>query len=150
MRWWHFGAMAIGALTLGVGAAEMQTLMSSGAADKPARNDQVYAVYFKSLFAEPGKAQSEFQILAKESPLLTSYGMALFAGERCGIPQPSANLIRAAGGDAAFKTEAGKKVFAVAGVVATMEFPTAENEGVFCDAARKLIEASEKVAAAQK
>lgn len=112
-------------------------------------DDAVFKSYVMSLFSEPGKALSEFQTLAATSPLLTSYALAIFTETRCATPKPSASLIKAAGGESAFETEVGKKVFAVAGVVATMTYPTPEDEAGFCDAARRVIAVGEETAASQ-
>jgi hypothetical protein len=113
-------------------------------------DDPAYQAYVKSLFSEPGKAQREFGELAVANPILTSYAVALFAERRCSTPKPSGALIDAAGGESAFDSEIGKKVFAVSGVVATMSFPTPQDEAGFCEAARKLIAAGEAAVAGQR
>ncbi|WP_376704479.1 hypothetical protein RQ479_06285 [Mesorhizobium sp. ISC25] len=107
-------------------------------------DDPVFQAYLASLFTVPGKAQEEFQSIATTSPLLTSYALALFTKNRCETPDPSPGLEAAAGGTPAFYTEAGKRVFAVAGVVATMKFPSLEDEKKFCASAQALIDTAEK------
>jgi hypothetical protein len=142
MRWLLFGASALAALAVGIGVAEIQSRFASASKHAP-KDDPLFKAYVLSLFSEPGRAADEFATLSSASPLLTSYAVALFTAERCSTPKPSEALERAAGGVAAFETEVGKKIFAVAGVVSTMKFPSAESEAAFCEATRKAIALSE-------
>lgn len=126
-------------------AVALMAPISAQADENPA-----FKEYVMSLFSVPGKALTEFSSLATASPLLTSYAMALFTDDRCTTPHASDALIEAAGGDEAFETEAGKRVFAVTGVVATMTYPTAADEASFCESARKLVQTSENYVAGHK
>lgn len=141
MKWKLFCGLAILALLAGIGGAELQLRWASPAV---AKDDPLYKEYVQSLFLVPGKAQEEFERLATASPLLTSYAMALFTKNRCSTPPASDALIKAAGGTDAFTTEAGERVFAVVGVVATMTYPSAEAEARFCESAKRFIQTGEK------
>jgi hypothetical protein len=102
--------------------------------------------YMASLFAEPGKAQREFEIVVAENPLLAAYFLGLFSESVCGNPKPSDTLYEAAGGGAALETAEGERAFAVAGVIATMSYPTPAEKESACENARELVEAAEDIA----
>lgn len=147
MKWRVFYLLTPVALLAGIAVAEFQNQIVKPA---NASDDPIFKEYLQSLFLVPGKAQDEFAKMATSSPLLTSYAIALFTDKRCATPPASKELIEAAGGTQAFETEAGKRVFVVTGVIATMKFPTTAAEADFCESARRLLKTGETYVSGNK
>lgn len=121
--------------------------MVAGAAAEDQKKDPEFDAYVLSLLQEKGKAQAEFEAAVDVQPLLAAYSVGVFAGDKCHLTQPTKQLYEAAGGDAMINSATGKRVFAAAGVVATMTYPTGIAQANACDRMRTLLETAEKDAA---
>lgn len=105
--------------------------------------------YLGRALNEHGFAQAEFEAATRAFPLFSVHVLGTFAERRCALNPPSDHLYEAASGEQMLKTTEGKKVFIVAGVVATLKYEDAAGEKRFCDNTRKLLEEAEKLAAKQ-